>query len=118
MEQEAPAKSVHKQFNNFLNYTQKTIDFFESHPPFDDTDEIRMAAIKFFSTQYSLLESEMKTIITLYSLPPSEISINDENKWDSIMTLIMFKDSTASNAFLIQQQKFSERYGITLREID
>lgn len=115
---EAPPEQVADKYEELLKYTERVLQRIELMPSFDDEDEIRNASIEYFRTQLLMLENEFSTIVSLLQADPEEITIDDQNAWDSLMNVIVIKDSVAIEQFLTQQEVFAKKYNITLRDID
>lgn len=118
LNQETVHDAVITKYDKLLLFTEETKSFFEKLLPFDANDELRKASIDFFNSQALWLKNEMKLLLDLYALPPEKITLKEENQLDSIMQIIIMKDSMAAEHFISEQKKFADRYQITLRELD
>lgn len=118
IEQESDISLVQKKYKQSLNYAQKALKYVENVEPFDENDEMRKASIEYFQKQIDIFDNEFSQILKLYMLDPTDITVEIEHKWDSLMTCIVQLDSMAAQSFLQSQQVFAKKYGITLKDLD
>lgn len=115
---ETPSAHVAKKYEELLKYTDQALQRIELMSPFDEEDEIRIASIEYFRAQLHMLENEFRAIMDLLQADPAEITTEDQNAWDSLMNVVVIRDSVAIDNFLMQQEVFAKKYNIILREID
>jgi hypothetical protein len=115
---DANANMVEEKYMETLDYVRHSFEFVQNHPPFDETDDLRSAAFKYFEKQKSMMENEFAQIVELYAMPPTQVTVEHELQWDSLMDRVVLIDSLAIEEFLVRQHQFAERYGISLRDID
>jgi len=115
---DANANMVEEKYIETLNYASQALDFVQNQSPFDEIDDLRSAALKYFEQQKSMMENEFAQIVMLYTMPPAQVTIEHEATWDSLMDRVVLIDSIAIEEFLVRQHQFAERYGISLRDID
>jgi hypothetical protein len=115
---EASSENILKKYSEILQYTGKSLQKIKEFPPFDTEDELRLASIGYFSSQLQMLENDFAAIMKLIQTDPAEITVEDQNAWDSLMNVIVIRDSLAIEKFLEEQEIFAKKYNIILREID
>jgi hypothetical protein len=118
IEKEAGADIVGKKYLQILNYAENVVSYISEQRDFDADNKFSIASTRFFSSQIEILENEFAELLQLYKLTPQEISVESQNTWDSLMEHVIYLDSVAAARFLEEQHVFTEKYGITLREID
>ncbi len=118
IKEEANSEIVTEKHKQLFQYTEQSLKYYETHTAFDKEDELRLAAVEYFSTQLKMLNNEFSQLIKLYSLPVTEIDPEHDIQWDSLMNALVYMDSVAVDNFLQEQKHFADKYGITLKEID
>lgn len=118
LEKDIITPDLRNAYNNAKIYVEEVHSKYSSNEPFDDVDIMRKATLGFFNSQKELIENEYLVLIAIKEKNINALTANDETKWDSIVNVIIHKDSIASNKFLEEQKRFSEQYGFELIELD
>jgi hypothetical protein len=118
IEQEETPEEIRKAHAQALMTAEKYYTWMTKRPAFDESDMFRLQAIQFFQTHIHLLNNEFATLIAIIEKPHEEIVMQDQHEWDSLLNIIIVKDSIATQEFLKHQAEFAEKYNFSLQELD
>ncbi len=117
-EPELSTTEIRKSHNKTLQTALKYHSWLKQRVAFDDEDDFRLASIDLFNSYVQLLKDEFEKVIEIIEKPHEDIVLNDQVLFDSLLNVIILKDSIATYTFLEQQKAFAEKYNFTLQEFE